>query len=70
MEKEVVECDNFKAGFQPALRRALNVLIGNDELLRMKDGEILLPDGRRIRCEAFFDETNFDNLCVRCVILD
>lgn len=35
---------------------------------RMKNGEILLPDGRRVVCEMFFDEVNYDNLCVKCII--
>jgi len=68
MEKEVIECDRFRAGVQPALKRALNEL--GVELVEMKDGKILLPDGRRIICEMFFDEANFDNICVRCVVLE
>jgi len=38
--------------------------------MERRDGIARLPDGRRIRCMMHFDKTNFDNLCVRCVVLD
>jgi hypothetical protein len=67
MEKEVIECVNFRAGPLPALKRALKEL-GYDEADGKPVNEILLPDGRRVVCETFFDEVNYDNLCVKCII--
>jgi hypothetical protein len=73
--EEIVECTSFRAGPQPALKRALKELgkeLGYDEIEKMEiekmNGEILLPDGRRIVCNTFFDNVNFDNLCVKCII--
>jgi hypothetical protein len=71
MEKEVIECTHFRAGPLPALKQALKELgVEGVEMEMMKNGEVLLPDGRRIVCETFFDEANFDNLCVQCVVED
>jgi len=57
----------------PALEQALKELGMEDSsrieiLEKMKNGEALLPDGRRVECEMFFDEVNYDNLCVLCTI--
>ena len=62
MERVSDGCAPFRAGVRPALEQALKELI--EVVLKEKRGAFL------IKCRMFFDEVNFDNLCVRCILDD